>query len=454
MQRAAQFFIGVFFVTIAFLTCQQQQFSLQGQSPQYQQRGALNARTGAGNADDSLGGSNGSLSSSGGRCREREVVDDRKLHSKRLSGAASSRHVESVGGTQSSTVCSEVASSRNQVGTSLKLMAPTNSGTVSRVSGHSGSDRAGNVQHQALLGASKHGNVRFKGTAGSNPAGSAPMYLATQGFFSDHVPASGGSVGEKVIGQGLNLAGQSTMTNQGARPVSVGQHTHVKASQRLLGSLPGATTPPTGSAVNFQAVLAAAMAKNLQGPHAHRAAPVGGTANANVNAGSSSRIKPSMTGPSASSGAFPMASIIPPSESSGLNPAKSNSSHKSELPTLQKVSSDAVSLERHSSSLAVSSVLSILYPNILAQNMSSKSSHRSQMQSQMQGQSQGQVPGPPKHGGSQSQGSAQTQGPPPQMQQQQHVRYLQNFFGWLLCPHLVMFVQGICYPTLGLYLCC
>lgn len=58
----------------------------------------MNVCIGVGNVDDSFGGSNGSLLSSGGWCREWEVVDDRKLYSKRFFGVVFLWYVESVGG--------------------------------------------------------------------------------------------------------------------------------------------------------------------------------------------------------------------------------------------------------------------------------------------------------------------------------------------------------------------
>lgn len=390
---------------------------------QQQQRGAQNGRGASGMGEDSFGGSDGSFSSSGGRCREREVADDRKLHGKRASGAGPtmSRDSEGGGGTQSSAIGSGgLASSRNQGGTTLNLMAPTNAGMASRPSQQSGpSGVAATMQHQAAMGASKNSGARSKGTAGSNPAVSAALHSPTQVSFTDRLAVIGESVGEKAVpSQASNLGGQSIPTSQGGRPAQAGQHSQMKTGQSSRPTaLSGATPAPTASGANFQAVLAAAMAKNTQGQPAQRALPVAtaGNANTNVNAGSSPRMRTAMMGSPASSGAISPGSIGPPSKSSGLNLAKSSPSQKSGFPVSQKVGAGVG--KRDSSPSSVGPVPSILGPSHFAQNVSNKGSQQPQVQIQVQGQGQGQ--GPQQLVGSQSQGAAQTQGPPPQMQQQQ-----------------------------------
>uniref|UniRef100_A0A7I4A8S5 Uncharacterized protein n=1 Tax=Physcomitrium patens TaxID=3218 RepID=A0A7I4A8S5_PHYPA len=402
---------------------QLQQQSVQVAQAQQQQRGAQNGRGASGMGEDSFGGSDGSFSSSGGRCREREVADDRKLHGKRASGAGPtmSRDSEGGGGTQSSAIGSGgLASSRNQGGTTLNLMAPTNAGMASRPSQQSGpSGVAATMQHQAAMGASKNSGARSKGTAGSNPAVSAALHSPTQVSFTDRLAVIGESVGEKAVpSQASNLGGQSIPTSQGGRPAQAGQHSQMKTGQSSRPTaLSGATPAPTASGANFQAVLAAAMAKNTQGQPAQRALPVAtaGNANTNVNAGSSPRMRTAMMGSPASSGAISPGSIGPPSKSSGLNLAKSSPSQKSGFPVSQKVGAGVG--KRDSSPSSVGPVPSILGPSHFAQNVSNKGSQQPQVQIQVQGQGQGQ--GPQQLVGSQSQGAAQTQGPPPQMQQQQ-----------------------------------
>lgn len=327
-----------------------------------------------------------------------------------------SRDSEGGGGTQSSAIGSGgLASSRNQGGTTLNLMAPTNAGMASRPSQQSGpSSVTGTMQHQSTMGASKNGGGRSKNAAGSNSAGSAALHLQTQVSFTDRLAVIGRSVGEKSVPpQGLGLAGQSIPTSQGGRPAQAGQHSQMKTGQSSrLTALSGATAAPTASGADIQAVLAAAMAKNSQGQPAQRALQVApaGNANTNVNAGSSPRMRAAMMGSPASSG-ITSGSIGPPSKSSGLNLAKSNSSLKSGFPVSQKVGAGAG--KRDSSPSSVGPTQSILGPSHSAQNVSSKGSQQPQVQGH------GQVHGSQQLVGSQPQGVVQTQGPPPQIQQQQ-----------------------------------
>lgn len=377
------------------------------QQPQ-QQRGLSFTGNAAGMSEDSRSGRDWCFSSSGSRGRERVIAGERKVQGKKPSGTGSplSRDAEGGSSLQSSAMgCGGLGSSRNQIGTTLNLMAPTNAGIASRPGVQTCPLGAMSpLQQHTVGGVSKQGGGRSKGTGGSSP-GAAMLHQATQSSFSDRLTGSAGSlVGKAPLAQGLSLAGQSIPTSQG------GQHPQSKINQRSAqGVLTGSSAASTAPVPNLEAVLAAAMANNSQSQQALRASSV----SAAGNVGCTSR----MGAPAVSLGSISMGIS---SKSLGPNQVKSSSSQKLPFPIPQKVGAGGAPMKRDSSPLSVGPVLSMLGPSFSAQSLSSKSSQQSQVQIQGLTQSSQQ------HIGSQSHGSAQGQGPPPQLQPQQSKHSLTN----------------------------
>nr|XP_024386097.1 hornerin-like [Physcomitrium patens] len=389
----------------------QQQYGV-NQQPQMQQRSAQNPRNAVVYVEDGLGGKDGTYTSSIGRVSEREVLEDRKLHNKRSSGASSplSRESDSSSGMQSLSAGGGGIASSRLAGSPYHPMGSVYANMASRPSGQSASmSGTAPVQSQVLAGP-KSGVARLKSTGASASASPVTLHMTSQASFAECNPGSSGAVTSTAV--------QNAFGCQVGKPSEAGQHTQMKLNQRSTpAALPGTTPLPAVSGTDFQAVLAAAMVKSSQGQSTQRATQLGG----NINAGSNSRRRTARAGSPVSSAGVPLSPMAPPSKSSGLNSAKSSSSQKSSFPASQKVVVGAASGggKRASSISSGYPVPSILSSSLMAQSTSGKNSQQPQMHVKGQGQGQG----PQQHVGYQSQGSAQG---PSQLQQQFHQQQVQQ----------------------------